>query len=96
MAILGSIGKSVYNAATSRMGAAAIIGGAGAYGMYQQTARPAMDAAMDVALGDPNADEYFVGEKLSPLIFGGGIIGRSSKCSQISVPTILSRLCSSS
>jgi hypothetical protein len=77
MALLGSIGKSLYKGATSKLGATAIIGTAAATGMYQTAGQPAMDAAMDIAFDNPNADELFVGEKLSPLIFGGAAIGRN-------------------
>jgi len=89
MALLGSIGKTLYNAATSRAGAATIIGGAVGAGLYKTAARPAMDAAMDVAFDDPNADEKFIGEKLSPLIFGGGIVGRRCEYSKTSFSSIL-------
>lgn len=69
------VGKSLYKAATSSFGTKAIIGGAAAVGMYNVAARPAMDAAMDVAFDNPDADKEFTGGKLSPLIFGGGAIG---------------------
>lgn len=34
-----------------------------------------MDAALDVAFDDPDADRKFTGGKLSPMIFGGGAVG---------------------
>lgn len=86
MALLGSLGKKMYSAATSRAGATAIIAGAGAAGLYKSAARPAADAAMEVALGDPNADEYFVGEKLSPMILGGGMIGGMGNMAKYASP----------
>lgn len=73
------IGKSIYNAATSKWGTRAIVGGAALAGLYKVAARPAMDAALDVAFDNPDADKSFTGGKLSPLIFGGGAIRRSSK-----------------
>ena len=89
MALLGSIGKSLYKGATSKVGATAIIGGAAATGLYQTAGQPAMDAAMDVAFDNPNADELFVGEKLSPLVFGAGAVGRNGKCCKVCKSTIL-------
>lgn len=86
MALLGSLGKKMYGAATSKYGAAAIIGAAGVAGMYKTAARPAADAAMDVAFGDPNADEYFIGEKLSPMILGGGMIGGAANMARLASP----------
>lgn len=86
MALLGSLGKKMYGAATSKVGAASIIGAAGVAGLYSTAARPAADAAMDVAFGDPNADEYFVGEKLSPLILGGGMIGGAANMARLASP----------
>jgi len=70
-----SVGRSLYKAATSSFGSKAIIGTAAAAGLYGVAARPAMDAALDVAFDDPDADKSFTGGKLSPLIFGGGAIG---------------------
>ena len=49
--------------------------GAFAAGVYKTAARPAMDAALDVAFDDPDADRKFTGGKLSPMIFGGGAVG---------------------
>jgi hypothetical protein len=86
MGVLGSVGKSIYKGATSRVGAGMIIGGAAAAGLYKTAARPAMDAAMDVALGDPNADQHFVGEKLSPLVFGAGAIGGMAGAAKLASP----------
>ena len=66
MAILSTIGKSIYKAATTKAGAAMIIGGAATAGFAGQVAPAARDAAMDVAFGDPNADTAFLGRKLTP------------------------------
>lgn len=81
-----SIGKGLYKAATSSLGTKAIIGGAAAVGMYNVAARPAMDAAMDVAFDDPDADKSFTGGKLSPLIFGGGAIGGAASSAKFLSP----------
>lgn len=66
MGILAKLGKGTYKAATSKVGATAIIGGAAMAGLAKETLPAARDAAMDVAFGDPNADESFLGRKLSP------------------------------
>jgi hypothetical protein len=66
MGILAKLGKGTYKAATSKVGAATIIGGAAIAGLSKQALPAARDAAMDVAFGDPNADESFLGRKLSP------------------------------
>lgn len=66
MGILAKLGKGTYKAATSKVGATAIIGGAAIAGLSKQALPAARDAAMDVAFGDPNADESFLGRKLSP------------------------------
>jgi hypothetical protein len=66
MGILANLGKGTYKAATSKVGATAIIGGAAMAGLAKETLPAARDAAMDVAFGDPNADESFLGRKLSP------------------------------
>lgn len=67
MGILASLGKGAYKAATTKAGAATIIGGAALAGIAKSGApAAARDAALDVAFGDPNADESFLGRKLSP------------------------------
>jgi hypothetical protein len=76
----------MYKAATSKYGTRAIIGGALAAGMYKVAARPAMDAALDVAFDDPDADKSFTGGKLSPLIFGGGAIGGAASGAKLLSP----------
>jgi hypothetical protein len=60
-----------------------LLGGAFAVGMAQKTVDPAINAANDIAFGDPEADKYFMGSQgLSPGgIFdaktgsGGGVAG---------------------
>ena len=79
MAILSTIGKSIYKAATTRAGATMIVGGAAAAGLAGQVAPAARDAAMDVAFGDPNADTAFLGRKLTPgAIFDANVPGSES------------------
>ena len=80
------VGRSLYKAATSKYGTRAIIGGALAAGMYKVAARPAMDATLDVAFDDPDADKSFTGGKLSPLIFGGGAIGGAASGAKMLSP----------
>ena len=78
--------KRMGRAATSSMGSKAIIGGALAAGVYSTAARPAMDATLDVAFNDPDADRKFTGGKLSPLIFGGGVIGGAANAARLASP----------
>lgn len=66
MGIISSLGKSLYKGATTKVGAGAIITGAIGAGIAKNAAPVARDAAMDVAFGDPNADETFLGRKLTP------------------------------
>lgn len=80
------VGKSVYKAATSKWGTRGIVGAAAAAGMYKAAARPAMDAALDVAFDNPDADKSFTGGKLSPLIFGGGVIGGAASGAKMLSP----------
>jgi hypothetical protein len=80
------VGKSVYKAATSKWGTRGIVGAAAAAGMYKVAARPAMDAALDVAFDNPDADKSFTGGKLSPLIFGGGAIGGAASGAKMLSP----------
>jgi len=65
-AFLGKLGRAMYRGATSRAGATGIVAGAAALGFASKAAPAARDAAMDVAFGDPNADETFLGRKLTP------------------------------
>jgi hypothetical protein len=79
MALLSSIGKSIYKGATTKVGAGAIIAGAATAGIVKNAAPAARDAAMDVAFGDPNADETFLGRKLTPgAVFDAAIPGSST------------------
>jgi hypothetical protein len=66
MGLLANLGKGAYKAATSKPGAGLIIGGAVTAGILKNAAPAARDAAMEVAFGDPNADESFLGRKLTP------------------------------
>jgi hypothetical protein len=55
---------------------AAIIGGAATAGILKEAAPAARDAAMEVAFGDPNADETFLGRKLTPgAVFDAAVPG---------------------
>jgi hypothetical protein len=83
MSLMGSLGKTLYHGATSRVGAGLIIGGAALTGMAKIAAPAARDAAMDVAFGDPDADKYFTGRKLGPGViadsmFPGGNSGKAA------------------
>lgn len=79
MALLSNIGKSIYRGATTKTGAGLIIGGAATAGLAKNAAPAARDAAMDVAFGDPNADESFLGRKLTPgAVFDAAVPGSSS------------------
>lgn len=64
--LLTRAGAAAYRGATSKAGAIGIIGAAAGIGMASKTLPAARDAAMDVAFGDPNADETFLGRKLTP------------------------------
>jgi hypothetical protein len=76
MGILSSIGKTIYKGATTKAGAGLIIGGAAMAGLAKNAAPAARDAAMDVAFGDPNADEAFLGRKLTPgAVFDAAVPG---------------------
>lgn len=79
MSLLSNIGKSIYRGATTKTGAGLIIGGAAMAGLAKNAAPAARDAAMDVAFGDPNADEAFLGRKLTPgAVFDASVPGSSS------------------
>jgi hypothetical protein len=64
--IAGSIGRGLYKGATTKAGAATIIGGAALAGFGSKVLPATRDAAMDVAFGDPNADQSFIGRKITP------------------------------
>lgn len=74
MGIMSSLGKSIYKGATSKTGASLIVGGAFMAGMAKHAAPAARDAAMDVAFGNPDADKYFTGRKLSPGVVADAMI----------------------
>lgn len=78
-AFLGKLGRAMYRGATSRAGATGIVAGAAALGFASKAAPAARDAAMDVAFGDPNADETFLGRKLTPgAVFDSMVPGENS------------------
>ncbi len=86
MGILSSLGKSLYKGATTKVGAGTIIAGAVGAGIAKSAAPTARDAAMDVAFGDPNADETFLGRKLTPGVLidskiPGGSAGKNTAIS---------------
>jgi hypothetical protein len=55
-----------------KVGVGALLVGAGLKGFYNQVAPAAIDASMDVAFGDPQADQKVLGTDLTPsLIYGG-------------------------
>jgi len=64
--LLTRAGAAAYRGATSKAGAIGIIGAAAGIGMASKALPAARDAALDVAFGDPNADESFLGRKLTP------------------------------
>lgn len=76
MSVLSNIGKSLYKGARTKTGAGLIIGGAAIAGLSKEAIPAARDAAMDVAFGDPNADESFLGRKLTPgAVFDAAVPG---------------------
>jgi len=73
MSLLGRIARS-------KLGMTTALAGAALTGVATKAAPAGRDAAMDVAFGDPNADEYFLGRKLTPGSFfdasmGGNLVG---------------------
>jgi hypothetical protein len=89
MGKLSSIGKKLTKTPTTGMGktgavlAASYIGYKGLKGLYDATAKPTIKNAMDVAFGDPNADQAVLGTDLTPsMMYGasglpGSVIGRT-------------------
>jgi len=76
MALLAGLGRRVAGLGSSRAGLAALGIGAAGLGAAQQISGGAIDAAMDVAFGAPDADKYFVGRELnSRYLIGRGIGG---------------------
>ena len=54
-----------------KVGIAALMVGAGIKGLYDAVAPAAIDAGMDVAFGDPQADKKVLGTDLTPSLFYG-------------------------
>lgn len=74
MPIMEGLGKNITRMGSSRAGLVGTAAVAGTAGLVGSSTGSAVDALADVGLGDPNADQYFLGEKgLSP----GTIIGSS-------------------
>jgi hypothetical protein len=78
MSILNRAGKLVSQASgfsgmgtAGKVGVGALIAGAGIKGMYDQVAPAAIDASMDVAFGDPQADQKVIGTDLTPSMMYG-------------------------
>lgn len=66
-----------------KIGIAALMVGAGIKGVYDAVAPAAIDAGMDVAFGDPQADRKILGSDLNPTMMygksglpGAGAVGR--------------------
>jgi hypothetical protein len=54
-----------------KVGVGALLAGMGIKGMYDQVAPAAIDASMDVAFGDPQADRKVLGTDLTPSLMYG-------------------------
>lgn len=67
--LLRKVGRAASRAVGTRTGMGAIAAGAAGLGLARVTAPAARDAAMDVAFGDPDADQTFLGRKLTPTVF---------------------------
>lgn len=76
-------GRGMVNLSSSKAGMAAVGLGAAGLGLANSVAPAARDAALDVGLGDPNADVAFTGRKISSrYLFGdamGGFAGGALK-----------------
>ena len=78
MSILNRAGKLVSKASgfsgmgtAGKVGVAALAVGAGIKGMYSQVAPATIDAGMDIAFGDPQADQKVLGSDLTPSMMYG-------------------------
>lgn len=69
--LTGSIGDRL----SGRAAMTAVAGGAFLAGMANKAGPAAMDATMEAAFGDPNADRYFTGRDLSLRTMVGGVLG---------------------
>ena len=67
MSLLQSLGRGITRAGSSRKGLYGVAAVAGLAGLASKTVHTGMDAMQDVALGDPEADKAFLGERgMSP------------------------------
>lgn len=87
MSLLNSIGRSVTRAGSSKKALIGVGLAAGGAGLAQSTAGAVVDAGNEIAFGDPNADQYFLGSRgLSPGTMLEGTLG-SSGAAQIGTMT---------
>lgn len=79
MALLGSIGKSLYRGATSKTGMGIIAAGAVIKGLSDTVGQSSINNAMDIAFGTQEADNMMLGTDLTPslLLAEAGIPGVS-------------------
>jgi hypothetical protein len=63
----------------SKLGMSSLLVGAAGLGVASKTLPAARDATMDVFLGDPNADESFLGRKLNASSFIDSALGSVGK-----------------
>lgn len=77
MALLGSIGKSLYRGATSKTGMGIIAAGAVIKGLSDTVGQSSINNAMDIAFGTQEADNMMLGTDLTPglLLAESGIPG---------------------
>lgn len=78
MSILNRAGKLVSQASgfsgmgtAGKVGVGALLAGMGLKGFYDQVAPATIDASMDVAFGDPQADQKVIGTDLTPSMMYG-------------------------
>ena len=90
MSILNRAGKIVNQASgfsgmgtAGKVGVGALLAGMGIKGFYDQVAPATINAGMDVAFGDPQADRKVLGTDLNPTMMygasglpGSGAVGR--------------------
>jgi hypothetical protein len=78
MSVLGRAGKLIGKASgfsgmgtAGKVGMGAMLAGLGAKGFYDQVAPATIDAGMDIAFGDPQADQKVLGSDLTPSMLYG-------------------------
>ncbi len=87
MALLKNVGQALSNLGTSRRSLFAIGAVAGAAGLSSVVGPAARDAALEVGLGDKDADRYFTGSKFSGRsLLGAGIGGNLGTAIQMTSP----------